>query len=205
MNHQGINRGGLRFIGTVMIIVMLCVGCGKNEEGDGNASALREQQKVLFEQIRDCNRMTFATMTISKTGVYNDDVKWKIGDRIGVYSYDTYLTAYIDLNKLNASDIEFDDATREVRIKLPAIETRFDGRDVGMREEHYRVTGLRSSISAKERAALKERMNSELKKEVENNTTYRETIIETAERKARHYFQQLFAANGYSADIEFKK
>ncbi len=40
-------------------------------------------------------------MAINKIGEYDDESNWKIGKRIAVYSYDTYMRAYIDLSCLN--------------------------------------------------------------------------------------------------------
>ena len=90
------------------------------------------------------------------------------------------------------------------RVVLPAIKTEFEGRDLPIRENHYRVTGLRSRIDAKERAAIKEQMNESLKEEVRRNPAFQNHIKAEARRKAIAYFESLLSGEGYTADISFK-
>lgn len=87
---------------------------------------------------------------------------------------------------------------------LPPVQTEFAGRDLGMREEHYRVTGLRSQINAKERAEIKEKMNASLKKEVENDPAFKNILIDRAKKQAVMYFENMFAGTGYTPVVVFK-
>lgn len=120
----------------------------------------------------------------------------KVGSRVAVYSYDTYLQAYIDLSELTPADVVVDDRNRTVTLRLPQIQTEFAGRDGALREEHYRVSGFRSEISPQERAALKERMNAQLRDEVESGQ-FQTLIANSASRKAAEYFTALIAGSGY--------
>ena len=89
-------------------------------------------------------------------------------------------------------------------IALPPVETEYMGRDVTIREDHYRVTGLRSDIDQDERARIKEAMNASLKAEVEANPEFRQKLEQQARAKARAYFTSIAAADGYKANIIFK-
>lgn len=194
---------------ALALAALIFTGCRKNEEPHD-----------IYNEIKSVNRLNLAGMTISKMATIDDitldeakGVKEtadallnaiKIGDRMTVYSYDTYLRAYIDLSELTPSDVAVDESTRSVTLLLPAIKTEFAGRDLPIRENHYRVTGLRSAINAKERAAIKERMNESLKAEVRRNPQFQNHVKSEARRKAVAYFESMLGNLGYSADISFK-
>lgn len=194
---------------ALALAALIFTGCRKNEEPHD-----------IYNEIKSVNRLNLAGMTISKMATIDDitldeakGVKEtadallnaiKIGDRIAVYSYDTYLRAYIDLSELTPSDVAVDESTRSVTLLLPAIKTEFAGRDLPIRENHYRVTGLRSAINAKERAAIKERMNESLKAEVRRNPQFQNHVKSEARRKAVAYFESMLGNLGYYADISFK-
>lgn len=173
------------------------------------SSVSRAEIKV-FSDLRDVRELVLAEMSLNKVGVISDDGatgfasrlnSLKIGERIAVYSYDTYLEAYIDLSELTADDVEVDRKNRFVRLRLPAVHTRFTGRDMEVKEEHYRVAMLRSNISPGERARLKELMNTTLKAEVENNSEYRRLITDEARAKAVGFFTALLRERGYESEV----
>lgn len=156
-----------------------------------------------YEEIKAADKMVFATMSITKTARLEDSEWYKVGKRIAVYSYDTYLQAYIDMSLLMPEDLVFDEKTRTVRVTLPPVVTEVTGRDMEMRKVYENVGVFRSEIDAKERAAIKEQANKSLKKELEQNGTFKRQLTEAAERKARQYFESLFKANGYTAIVGF--
>ncbi|MDE6334658.1 MAG: DUF4230 domain-containing protein, partial [Muribaculaceae bacterium] len=176
--------------------------------------------EAVYSELRSVDKLTLASMSISKMATVEDIAfdeasglrqtadavlaSLKIGDRVAAYSYNTYLIAYIDMSALRADDIHVDKSRHSITVELPPIHTEFAGRDPGMREDHYRVTGLRSSINADERARIKERMNTRLKTEVESSDTFRNILVERAEAKARRYFESLLAADGYIVHVNFK-
>lgn len=175
---------------------------------------------VFCSQLQSVNKLVLAQMALSKMATI-DDLKLedahglkqtadalldaiKIGSRKAAYSYDTYLRAYIDLDELTPDDISIDEGTKHVKLMLPPIMTEYAGRDAQIREEHYRVTGFRSHIKPEERAAIKEAMNTALKREVENRHEFRQSLIESARAKGRRYFENFFASQGYTATVEFR-
>lgn len=181
----------------------------------------KEESRDYCSEVRSVDRLVLAQMTISKMATI-DDIKpgeahglrqtaealidaVKIGDRKAAYAYGTYLRASIDLSGIRPEDVRVDEKARTITLDLPAVTTEYLGRDLGIREVHYRVTGLRSQIDAGERAALKEKMNTILKNEVEERPFFREKLIAQAKTKAAAFFQSLLGAEGqYTVIVNFK-
>lgn len=180
----------------------------------------QDQEMEIASRLRDVSRLELAQMTVGKVGMISDhkyeDAKtleqktkamldaMKIGNRIGVYSYDTYLTAYIDLSELTADDVEIDKKTNVAHVTLPPIQVMTDGREPQLHEVHYRVTGLRSSIKPDERARLKAQMAAEVKKEMDADEGNKEMLRDEARRKASAWFSEILQDWGYTPDISFK-
>lgn len=179
-----------------------------------------ERQNLYYSEVKSVNKLVLAQMSISKMATIDDisldEAKGakqtlaaltdavKIGDRKAAYSYDTYMRAFVDLTNLQLEDVEVNESAKTVTLTLPAIETEFQGRDMGIREDHYRVTGMRSEIDAKERAEIKEKMNTALKEEVEKKPEFRDRLIKTAQAKANTYFSSLLGEEGWSVNVKFK-
>lgn len=161
-------------------------------------------QTDLIQEIRSNNKMILASMSITKTAKMESSDWYTIGKRIAVYSYDSYMRAFIDLSILQADDIVFDDDKMTVKITLPPIQTEITGRDMEMRKEYENIGLLRSDLDSKERAEIKEKANASFKKEVAENPVFQKQLVENAKRKARSYFESLFSSIGYTATIEFK-
>lgn len=175
-------------------ITLLLAGCSRNPAPD---------YLSVYEEIKYSDKMVFASMAVTKT-VKTDRTDWyKMGKRIAVYSYDTYLEAYVDLSRLEMEDLEFDEKNKSVTVILPPVEVAVAGRDMELRKEYENIGMFRSSVGAEERARMKEKANTSLKKELESNPEYKQRLIETARRKARMYFQTLLENAGYAADIRF--
>lgn len=201
----------MRITGYLILIIasLLPIGCNRTNDKD--------EHSVFYSELRDVNKLTLARMTISKMATI-DDLKLdearglkqqatalldavKIGDRIGVYSYDTYLTAYMDMSALRPEDVVIDESNHTITLNLPPVRTEFSGRDMKMSENHYRVTGLRGNIGPKERAQLKEKMNDHLRKEVEQDSRFIATLTEQARSKATAWFSSLIEQAGYTPVI----
>lgn len=186
------------------------------------AACVRQPEEThdFYSEVRSVDRLVLAQMTISKMATVDDlrleDARgprqtaeavldaMKIGKRKAAYSYDTYLRAYIDLSRLQPGDVVTDDVARTVTLTLPAVQTEFAGRDASIREDHYRVTGLRSAIDARERADIKERMNAPLRREVETRPVFRDRLTAQAKAKAETYFTSLLGGEGYTVIVRFK-
>lgn len=180
-----------RIFKYLAILVILTAGCNKADHSG------------IYEEMKAADKLVLASMSITKTARLEDSEWYKVGKRIAVYSYDTYLQAYIDMSEFMPGDLVFDDRARTVRVTLPPVVTEIAGRDMEMRKVYENIGLLRSEVDAKERAAIKEQANRSLQKELKENGSFRRQLTEAAERKARQYFENLFKANGYTAYIEF--
>ena len=178
-----------------ILIALFASGC--------NRQAPPTDYTRFYQEIRSGNKMVFASMAITKT-VKSERSDWyKVGKRIAVYSYDSYLQAYIDLSEIEIDDLKFDEEKKTVTVTLPPIRTELAGRDMEMRKEYENIGLLRSEVGAQERARLKEMANSSLKQEIVDNPEFKRKLVESARRKARSYFETLFNDAGYTADIRF--
>ena len=157
----------------------------------------------LYEEIRHVNRMEFASLAVTKTVKTERSDWYKVGKRVAVYSYDTYLKAFIDMNLMAPEDMEFDEENKTVNVTLPPIQIEIAGRDMEMRKEYENVGIFRTEISSQERAKMKEKANAELLKELEGNPEYKQRLNQAAREKARSYFHTLFQNAGYNPIIHF--
>lgn len=179
-----------------------------------------DEDRTYYSELRAVKKLVTGRMTISKMATI-DDIRLdeaqglrqtasallaaiKPGSRKAAYSYNTYLRAYIDMDRLTPDDIRLSPDGKTLEIDLPPVEIEFAGRDAEICEEHYRVTGLRSNINADERARLKEEMNTLLKEEVRQNPAIASRLMEIAKTKAISFFTQWGANHGLDVKVNFK-
>lgn len=203
-----------KILSVLMLSFLLLCGCRKSAP-EADATAVPS-----VTDVRKVGKLVLAEMTVTKTGTI-EDLKYsdattlrqkgqavlnslKIGDRKGAYSYDTYLRAYIDLSQLPENALNVDTAAHTASLRLPRIVTETAGRDPQLREEHYRVTGLRSDISAAERAQLKEEMNTMLRTEIQKNPRFSQALTEKGRQKITSYLTGLFSDYGYTLNVTFE-
>lgn len=204
-----------------VLVLTIALAAGSLLSGCRFMDGMRETaQRNYLSEVKSVNKLVLAQMTISKMATIDDidlakadGMKQmaaglidavKVGNRKAAYSYDTYLKAYVDLSGLTPDDIKVDDATKTITLTLPPVQTEFAGRDMEIREDHYRVSGLRSEIDAKERAEIKEKMNTALKQEVEEKSEFRSRLEAEARSKAVAYFKALLGSDGYNVIVNFK-
>lgn len=193
-----------------VLTTVIPVGCERSER----------HSRTFYTEVRSVDKLVLAQMTISKMATV-EDLKLeeaeglrqtvealgdavKIGTRKGAYSYDTYMRAFIDMSALAEDDVTIDEKSKSITIDLPPVQTELAGRDAAIREDHYRVTGLRSDIDARERAGIKEKMNTALKRELDTDPAFRDRLVEQARVKARAFFSSLGEAEGYTVTVNFK-
>lgn len=123
------------------------------------------------------------------------------GDRVGIYSFDNYSIAYIDLTQLSDKDIQYHSSTRSVHLTLPPIQIEPIGRSGEIRKLHERVTGLHRSITSEERRDMQNQASAQAIQALSPGTAIRKQLVEQAERKARAYFTGLLHARGYEEVI----
>ena len=213
----------IRYVASRNIIHHLIPALLLSLPAAGLWSCAEEEQRdnVLFSEVKSVDKLILARMTVSKMATIDDiplseaeGLKQtsaalldalKLGKRKAAYSYDTYLRAYIDLSNLTPDDVKVDESTKTITLSLPPVTTEYLGRNMEIREDHYRVTGLRSEIDVDERAALKEQMNTVLKNEVKNKPMFRNKLVTEAKAKAEAYFSSMLGKDGYKVIINFKE
>ena len=79
-------------------------------------------------------------MTLDEVSNYLDNLL-TVGDRIGVYSFENFSIAYIDLSQLRDEDIRYDRFPSCHCSTLPAIQIEPIGRSGEIRKLHDRVSG----------------------------------------------------------------
>lgn len=205
-----INKVATLFALAGALLLQGCDAAQLNGEGE---------KPSFYSQVKSSNKLILAQMTISKMATIDDidlskaeGIKQtafgmldaiKIGNRKAAYSYDTYLRAFIDLSGLTPEDVVVNETDRTVTITLPEVQTEFAGCDMEIREDHYRVSGMRSEINAAERAEIKDQMKNALKHEVEEESGFRDMISAKAQEKAQTYFKALLEGNGYDVIVKF--
>lgn len=165
-------------------------------------SCSKPDTSALYQELKSVDKMVFATMAITKTAKM--DNSGFFGKRISVYSYDSYMRAFVDLSCLQLDDIVYDESNKTVKVTLPPVETEVTGRDMEMQCVYDNIGFMRDSLDSKERAEIKEMTNASFKAEIEENPMFQSQLTEAAKRKARKYFETIFEANGYTASINFK-
>lgn len=175
-------------------LAIIAVGCADKPDHAG-----------LYQEVKSVDKLMLASMSITKTARLENSDWYKVGKRVAVYSYDSYIRAYIDLSELNPEDLDFDDASRTVKLTLPPLMTEISGRDMEMRKVYDDIGFFRDSIDSRERAAIKEVANNSFKKEVADNPAFRNSLEKAAQKKARTYFEEMFGARGWKVEIDFRK
>lgn len=211
--------------GTTVTLMVLVASIGAATIGMAGCAHKEADTEVddrpgaYYSRVKSVNKLVLGQMAVSKMATLNDitlsEAKGlrettaalldavKIGDRKAAYSYSTYLRAYIHLSGLRPEDVRVDETAKRIDLTLPDVTVEIQGRDVEIREDHYRVSGLRSNVNAPERAKLKEKMNTALKAEMEKRPEFKEQLKATARRKAENYFQSLLGQEGYTVVINF--
>lgn len=201
------------FIGSLLISLFI-VSCQKKEQSN------------LYFELKDINELTLSEVRIEKTfiiddpdirfkeigsreGLFPDAVDWikrktAVGKRIGIYSFGTYYSAYIDLNDLQEKDIVFDSKSKKYTVWLPPIQIRESGRDFEIKTEHERVAFSRTPLTSHERSRAKNEAGKLLRQEIEKNGEFKRKLIREAKEKGRDYFEILLFNWGYQSEIKFK-
>lgn len=178
----------------ILLLIPILFACSKKQA---------PHHTSIYEEIRHVNKMEFASMAVTKTVKTERSDWYKVGKRIAVYSFDTYLKAYINLYEFEMENMEFDEENKTVKVTLPPVKVEIAGRDMEMKKEYENVGIFRTEIDSKERARMKEKASADLKKELEGNPEYKQRLEDSARRKARSYFENLFKNAGYTAYIRF--
>lgn len=124
------------------------------------------------------------------------DSKLTVGDRIGVYSFENFSVAYIDLSQLRDEDITFDASNKSIRLVLPSVQVEPIGRSGSIRKLHERITGMQGSISSEERRLMQNQASKLAIEALAPGTPKHKDLVSKAEQKACAYFTGMLHARG---------
>lgn len=194
---------------TYFIMFLSLVACSKEAQTDAPiASVLHEVGKLELVEYRTEEIFIISPkdqslkpiMTLEEMSNYISDLL-TIGDRVGVYSFENYSVAYIDLTLLNPQEIHFDTSKKSIAITLPAIQIEPIGRSGNIRKLHERVSGLQKSITSEERKEMQDQASALAIKALAPGTSKYKELVMLAEKKARTYFTGMLHARGYKEVI----
>lgn len=189
---------------SYLFMLLLMAACTKEEEmGAPVASELHEVGKLELVEYRTeeifiispKEQSLKSIMTLEELSNYLSDLL-TIGDRVGVYSFENYSIAYIDLTQLRDDDIHFDSSTKSIQLTLPAIQIEPIGRSGNIRKLHERVSGLQGSIKSEERRQMQNEASQLAIKALAPGTPKHKELVEQAEQKARAFFTGMLHARG---------
>ena len=128
---------------------------------------------------------------------------FEIGDRIGIYSFDFYTIAYINLYNLQDSDLQYDQENKSIQLTLPPIEVEPIGRGGTLKLLHERVNGNKKSITSEERQNMQRQAVALAKQNLRPGTPKYQELVTKAQSKAQAYFTSILRARGYE-EIEIR-
>lgn len=128
---------------------------------------------------------------------------FEIGDRIGIYSFDFYTIAYINLYDLQDSDLQYDQENKSIQLTLPPIEVEPIGRGGTLKLLHERVNGNKKSITSEERQNMQRQAVVLAKQNIRPGTPKYQELVTKAQSKAQAYFTSILRARGYE-EIEIR-
>lgn len=183
-------------------MILIFAACRK----EGDSKPQEEASGVtaagdFYQEARRAGKMEFGTLKLKKTVTTERTAWYKVGSRVAAYSYDIKLRAYIDLDKMEETDITVDEDKKTITVRLPEVEVEVAGRSPELRKEYEHIGVFRSRPDSRERAQLKEIANTDFMEELKSNPEYVRRLRETASRKARIWFTALGEARGY--DVKF--
>ena len=193
----------------------------------GWVACQKEQEPSLFFELKDINELVLAEVRVEKTfviddpeihfkdigsksGVFVDIVDWvkrktSVGKRIGIYSFGTYYSAYIDLSQLSEEDVVIDRKNKSCLLVLPAIEIKEWGRDFELKTEHERTSLYRNKLTPQDKAKAKNEASKILVEEMGKDGRFKQELTDSAKDKAQAYFKTLLSNWGYQSEIRFKE
>lgn len=178
-----------------------CSGDDSKENVADSPAMAKEFTPDFYQEWHRTAKIEFATMTVTKTVTTERSAWYKIGDRIAVYSFDVYLRAFIDMDKLQPSDISVDQKNKVITVNLPPVQSEIAGRSEELKEVYENIGLFRSRPDSRERASLKEKAGEDFRKEFSTNPVFRRELESTALRKAHAYFEALGEAAGYRVEF----
>lgn len=198
----------------ILLISLLTTGCSNEEQTNaitpielhevGKLELVEYRSEEIFV-ISDKHQSITDISSLEDAAEYLNSLL-QVGDRIGVYSFDFYTIAYIDLHQLEDRDILWDATNKSIQVTLPPVEIEPIGRGGEIRLLHERVNGNKKSITSNERQNMQRQAIGLAKKNLLPGTPKYQEIVTKAQNKARAYLTGMMKARGcQEVTIRFKE
>ena len=198
----------LRHQCLLMLTALLCLlvsllSCSKRK------TAEELLQEAIVQQYQSVGKLLLTETTLQKAvtlqdpkisfydiGSFKDFTKWlsnqtKIGNRVGIYSFDATLVSYTDLTGFSEDDVTYDKEQQRLTLYISPIQVELRGRDFTLRTEYEYVAPLRNAITPQDRARVKERAYQVLQQEITANDQLIAQIRQRSIEKLRRWLTQL--------------
>ena len=170
-------------------------------------------EQVMLQEFKKLDKLILTEVNVRKvvsldgTPIHFEDIEsvrdialwgkglFKVGDRIGIYSFNSTLVASVDFSQTEAKNITKDKDGVFV-LQVPQINVEILGRDFTLKKEYEHVSGLRFPITPEERATAKDFATEKLEKEILGNSQFTDSIRKKAEEKLKDWVARLLTMHG---------
>ena len=166
-------------------------------------------QEAIVQQYQSVGKLLLTETTLQKAVTlqdpkisfydidsFKDFATWlgnqtKVGNRVGIYSFDATLVSYTDLTGFSADDVSYDSDKQQLTVYISPIQVELRGRDFTLRTEYEYVAPLRDVITPQDRARVKNRAYQVLQQEIATNDQLVAQIRQRSIEKLRRWLTQL--------------
>lgn len=197
-----IYRSILRLSTALCVLVGLSMCSKRNKPEELLQAAIVQQYesvgKLLLTETTLQKAITLQDpqITFYDINSFKDFATWlgqqtKVGNRVGIYSFEATLVSYTDLTGFSEADVTYDTEQQRLTIYIAPIQIELRGRDFTLKTEYEYVAPLREAITPQDRARIKDRAYQVLQQEIMDNEQLTAQIRQRSIEKLRRWFTQL--------------
>lgn len=193
----------LLLISALLCLLVSLPSCSKQKKPE------ELLQEAIVQQYQSVGKLVLTETTLQKAvtlqdpkisfydiSSFKDFAKWlsnqtKVGNRVGIYSFDATLVSYTDLTGFSADDVSYDSDKQQLTVYISPIQVELRGRDFTLRTEYEYVAPLRNPITPQDRARVKDRAYQVLQQEITSNDQLIAQIRQRSIEKLRRWLTQL--------------
>ncbi|WP_455773296.1 DUF4230 domain-containing protein [Porphyromonas asaccharolytica] len=201
MKH--LRRQCLLLLSALLCLLVSLPSCSKQKKPE------ELLQEAIVQQYQSVGKLLLTETTLQKAvtlqdpkisfydiSSFKDFAKWlsnqtKVGNRVGIYSFDATLVSYTDLTGFSADDVSYDSDKQQLTVYISPIQVELRGRDFTLRTEYEYVAPLRNPITPQDRAHVKDRAYQVLQQEITSNDQLIAQIRQRSIEKLRRWLTQL--------------
>ena len=201
MKH--LRRQCLLLLSALLCLLVSLPSCSKQKKPE------ELLQEAIVQQYQSVGKLLLTETTLQKAvtlqdpkisfydiSSFKDFAKWlsnqtKVGNRVGIYSFDATLVSYTDLTGFSADDVSYDSDKQQLTVYISPIQVELRGRDFTLRTEYEYVAPLRNPITPQDCARVKNRAYQVLQQEITSNDQLIAQIRQRSIEKLRRWLTQL--------------